>query len=82
MEQRFKRAFILLVNESKGWTKEEFTSVLEHGLNLMWLRNEANLWVDYVEDKDWVINGVNYDPNHPDNLSNSVFELWRDIYGS
>lgn len=81
MEYRFKRAFKVLDEDSKSWSEEEFEAVISEGLNLMWLRNEAKLWSDYEEDADWLLDGVQYDPNHPDNLSDSVFKLWKQTKG-
>ena len=65
MQKRFKRAFDILTNESNNWSKEDYKLALDGELHLMWLRNEAKLWEDYVEDRGWIINGINYDPNHP-----------------
>lgn len=44
--------------------------------NLRVLRNEVELWKDYKENPDYILGGVNHDPNHPDNLSSIV---WNDF---
>ncbi len=80
MQERFKRTYKVLEEESKTWDEDTFNTVVKgDNLNLMWLRNEANLWEDWDEDKDWIIDGVHYDPNHPDNLSYSVYKLWQSV---
>ena len=80
MQERFKRAFKILENESKFWDYETYTKVLyEDALDLRWLRNAAKLWSDYEEDVSWVIKGIHYDPNHPDNLSEQVYNTWKEI---
>lgn len=83
MEERFKRAYQVLDKEIKDNypEPEDYNKfVMCDMVDLMWLRNEARLWEDYKEDSSWIINGVNYDPNHPDNLSSSVYKLWQQVH--
>jgi len=77
MQERFKRVFQFLEDTYLDPDNIEGQDVLLSGeLNLMWLRNETGLWEDYEEDPYWIINGIQYDPNHPDNLSDSVYKWW------
>lgn len=78
MQERFKRAFEVLEKEYQLIKSEDDYEPFLDGdsLCLRWLRNEAKLWEDYEEDNLWIINGVDYNPNHPDNLSDSVYKLW------
>ncbi|AGH31898.1 hypothetical protein VPIG_00040 [Vibrio phage PWH3a-P1] len=83
MEERFKRAYQVLDKVIKEChpTPEQYNKfVVCDIVDLMWLRNEADLWSDYETDGSWVINGINYDPNHPDNLSHSVYKLWQQVH--
>ncbi len=82
MEQRFKRAFQVLENiHIDADYQAMFGIIHENALCLRWLRNEAKLWEDYVQDEEWLINGVDYDPNHPDNLSDAVYRTWKSTKG-
>lgn len=79
MGERFKRAYKVLDEDLKlafPLKGERVSVILENGIDLRALRNEANLWEDYIEDKSWIIGGVNCDPNHPDNLSDIVYKHW------
>lgn len=81
MQERFKRAYNVLESEAETLDEDTYKQILSgDNINLMWLRNEAGLWADYEEDISWIIDDVNYDPNHPDNLSHSVYELWKTIH--
>jgi hypothetical protein len=85
MEERIKRGYNLLVEEAKEWDYEFTQLVLyedykdEEAL-LRWIRNVAKLWVGFEKDEDWVINGIDFNPNHPDNVSKFILDLWRDTY--
>jgi hypothetical protein len=85
MEERIKRGYNFLVEESKEWNYQLTTAVLyedyidEEGL-LRWVRDVAKLWVGYEKDEDWVINGIDFNPNHPDNVSRIILDLWRETY--
>jgi hypothetical protein len=48
-----------------------------HGIDLMWLRNEAGLWEDYEEDESMLIDDCDQNPNHPDNLSALVWRSFK-----
>lgn len=77
IQERFMRAFNVLMKFQK---ENEFVmseQPKDNDLNLTWLRNEAKLWEDYEEDMTCIVGGVNYDPNHPDNLSASVWNAFR-----
>lgn len=77
IQERFMRAFNVLIEFQK---ENEFVmseQLKDDDLNLMWLRNEAKLWEDYEEDVTCIINGIQYDPNHPDNLSAVVWKAFR-----
>lgn len=71
--ERFKRAWAKL----ESIEPHALEIAKEHGLDLMWLRNQAGLWVDYEENEDMIINGINMDPNHPDNLSDYVWKCFK-----
>ena len=71
------RAFNVLVEFQKANEFVMSEQLKDNDLNLRWLRNEAKLWEDYEEDESCIINGVNYDPNHPDNLSAVVWASFR-----
>lgn len=80
IQDRFKRAYQVLVdlyNKDNTYARE---LIAEDSLSLMWLRNEAKLWQDYEEDMTMVIDGVNMDPNHPDNLSAYVWQCFKTSY--
>ena len=79
MHERFTRAYNVLDKA----IKEEYPDIEDRKqlqeINLMWLRNEANLWVDWEADDSWIVDGVHCDPNHPDNLSSMVFNYWKQV---
>lgn len=59
------------------WSKsshEEKMNMTMYGINGRWLRNEANMWESYVDSVEYILNGINYDPLHPDNLSAIVIK--------
>ncbi|QNI21177.1 hypothetical protein [Vibrio phage vB_pir03] len=78
MEQRVRDIRKALDGEYAD--NEEFRSHVlnpetEH-VDGIWLRNAAELWVDYEENPMWSMGGVNCDPNHPDNLARYVGDTW------
>jgi hypothetical protein len=82
--ERFKRTYAVMekeydrvVNQPDGIHRYEELKTGKYQFNLMWLRNSANLWEDYVEDSEMIINGCQMDPNHPDNLSAYVWECFK-----
>lgn len=78
IQDRFIRAFNVLVEKQRVHPEDMKDALKNDDLCLMWLRNEANLWEDYDEsDTTCLVNGVNYDPNHPDNLSAQVWNAFR-----
>jgi len=77
INERFKRAYKVLEEEFSNMDTDIIDTVREEGPNLMWLRNEAKLWEDYEEDTSMIIDGVNQDPNHPDNLSDIVWRSFK-----
>lgn len=74
MKARFVRALDTLKKEFDKLSPEDKESVLSGKEQFCgrWLRNEAELWTDYEEDLSFVVDGVQTDPNHPDNLSYMV----------
>lgn len=83
MEERFQRAYQVLdkaIKECHPNPEDYNKFVMCDMVDLMWLRNEADLWKDYEDNPSWIINGINYDPNHPDNLSGSVYKLWQQVH--
>lgn len=61
--------------------QEGFADFINEAVNMdevetRWLRNACKLWADWKENEEFVIDGVNHDPNHPDNLSHRVFKEW------
>lgn len=74
--KRFKRAWETL----ESLDQDAMYIAKEHGLNLMWLRNQAGLWVDYEECEDMEFDGINMDPNHPDNLSAYVWDCFKSTH--
>lgn len=78
IQDRFIRAFNVLVEKQRVHPEDMKDALKNDDLCLMWLRNEANLWEDYDEsDTTCRVDGVNYDPAHPDNLSAQVWNAFR-----
>lgn len=80
IQDRFKRAYDVLVDFYNDDTTKMRELIAEDSLSLMWLRNEAKLWEDYEEDMTMIIDGMNMDPNHPDNLSAYVWQCFKLSY--
>ena len=56
------------------WNGEDLIS-LHHGMG-RWIRNNYNLWKISWEPE--LKDGVNYSPNHPDAISQTIIEeLWK-----
>lgn len=74
MKTRFVRALNKLEETWETLSQDEKDSILsgDEQFCTRWLRNESGLWADYQEDESFIINGVQTDPNHPDNLSDMV----------
>lgn len=77
IQDRFKRAYQVLRDIADDNLDYMRNLIKEDDLNLMHLRNEAKLWSDYEEDMTMIIDGVQCDPNHPDNLSHNVWETFK-----
>lgn len=57
-----------------GWNRDDLSS-LHHGMGT-WIRNNYNLWA--IPWTPELRNGVDYSPEHPDNISQAIIEeLWK-----
>ena len=70
----------LVMKKDKSDIEGVQSMIKTRDMNLQWLRNAARLWTDYTPNDFYMFDGVDYDPNNPDNLSNSVFELWCNVH--
>lgn len=77
IQERYKRVYEVLVSTFASMSEEDKNTVRKEGINLRWLRNEARLWSDFVEDESMVIDDCNQDPAHPDQLSDSVWGSFK-----
>tara|TARA_R110000850_G_scaffold270524_1_gene403607 strand:- start:1418 stop:1693 length:276 start_codon:yes stop_codon:yes gene_type:complete len=77
INERYKRAYQLLVGTFSTMSSKDKDAVRQNGLDLRWLRNEAGLWKDFEEDLTMVIDDCNQDPNHPDQLSAAVWRSFK-----
>lgn len=77
INERYKRAYELLVGTFSTMDSEDKAEVRQNGLCLRWLRNEADLWIDFEEDLTMIIDDCNQDPNHPDQLSDAVWRSFK-----
>lgn len=80
IQERFLRAWKVLDDYRVNNPTEMSRMIKSDELGRMWLRNEAKLWEDYVEDPVMIIECVNVDPNHPDNLSEQVWHSFRVVH--
>ena len=80
MKERFFRAWEVLEEYKREFPGDMLDMLENDELNLMWVRNEAGLWDDWVEDPSMIVNGIDYNPNHPDNLSALVWDTFRKTY--
>ncbi len=79
MNTRFKRTYKTIQDIYEECNPDEKNSMLEGDLCLRYLRNESGLWDDWNEDSFWKFDGVDYNPDHPDNLSYTAYELWLQV---
>lgn len=74
MQQEYDKAMTFLKEEWSKLSPQEKNSITINGINGLWVRNESGLWESYEECQDFILNGIDYNPLHPDNLSAMVIE--------
>lgn len=79
-KHRFFRAWEVLEKHKKEFPGDMLDMIENDEISRMWIRNEANLWTDWISDKQYIIDGVDYNPGHPDNLSETVWQAFRIAY--
>ncbi|QAY01388.1 hypothetical protein ASwh1_328 [Aeromonas phage Aswh_1] len=77
IQSRYRRVMDWLETQLIENPEDIKIAIKYDSVNLMVLRNATNLWVDYEENTDYILDGVNHDPNHPDNLSAIVWNNFR-----